>query len=135
MRLSALLFSLFALVALSQPVQAGRIVPLVDPEPVALPAGLAEDAMLKDLKRALLGRGWQVEAERPGEIDAILRLRDHVAKIRIAYTASEVRIAYVDSTNLDYKKKGTPHIHRNYLSWIDNIIRDFRTNLQLTLAE
>lgn len=136
MRLFALMFSLFALIALSQPAQAGRIVPLVNPDPVALPAGLSEEAMVKDLKRALLGRGWEVEAERPGEIDAILRLRDHVAKIRIAYTASDVRIAYVDSTNLDYKnKKGTPHIHRNYLSWIDNIVRDFRTNLQLTLAE
>lgn len=136
MRLLALLFSLFALVALSQPAQAGRNVPLVNPDPVALPAGLSEEAMLKDLKRALIGRGWEVEAERPGEIDAVLRLRDHVASIRIAYTASDVRIAYVDSVNLDYKnRKGTPYIHRNYLSWIDNVIRDFRTNLQLTLAE
>jgi hypothetical protein len=135
-RLSALLLSLFALIALSQPVQAGRMAALVNPDPVTLPAGLSEEAMLKDLKRALLGRGWQVEAERPGEVDAILRLRDHVAKIRIAYTASDVRIAYVDSTNLDYKtKKGKPFIHRNYLSWVDNIIRDFRTNLQLTQAE
>lgn len=67
MRLFALLFSLFALAALSQPVQAGRIVPLVDPEPVV--------------------------------------------------------------------EKGTPYIHRNDLSWIDTIMRDVRTNVQLTRAE
>lgn len=136
MRLSALLLSLFALFALSQPAHAGRIVPLVNPDPVALPAGLSEEAMVKDLKRALIGRGWEVEAERAGEIDAVLHLRDHVAKIRLTYTASDVRIVYVDSTNLDYRnRKGTPYIHRNYLSWIDNIVRDFRTNLHLTLAE
>ncbi len=135
MRFSAIILSVFALFAFTGAVQA-RQAPLVDPPPVAIPAGLSPDKAVKDIKRALIGRGWIITAERPGEIDSSLHLRDHVAKIRVAWDAASVRIAYVDSVNLNYReKKGKKFIHPNYLGWISNIAQDMGTNMQLSAME
>jgi hypothetical protein len=133
MRLSAVVLSVFALLAFSGTVQAGRTAPLVDPAPVSVPAGTTEESLVKDIKRALLGRGWTITAERPGEIDSTLFIRDHEAKIRITYDLQSVRFAYVDSKNLNYKttRKGAV-IHGNYLGWMLNLTRDLGTNLQLS---
>ena len=109
---------------------------LVDPAPVAVPAGLEGERVVKDIKRALAGRGWEVTGEQPGQIDARLHLRDHVAVIKVTYDASDVRFAYVDSTNLDYKeKRGQRYIHGNYLGWIQYLRTDLATNMQLSLAD
>lgn len=124
--------ALAAAVAFSAPVQA-RSAPLVDPDPVAIPANLGADKVAKDIKRTLAGRGWSVTAEQPGQIDSTLNLRTHVARIRISYDAKQVRFAYVDSSDLDYKlKNGKPYIHRNYLGWIAYLVSDLSTNLQLS---
>lgn len=133
MRLSAILLPVFALLAFSGTVQAGRTAPLVDPAPVSVPAGTIEESLVKDIKRALLGRGWTITGERPGEIDSTLFIRDHEAKIRITYDQQSVRFAYVDSKNLNYKmtRKGAV-IHGNYLGWMLNLTRDLGTNLQLS---
>ena len=113
-----------------------RSAPLVDPDPVAVPAGLAQAQLVKDIKRTLLGRGWAITAEQPGRIDSTLNLREHVARIRVTYDAGQVRFAYVDSSNLDFAmKKGKPHIHGNYLGWIGYLVSDLSTNLQLSAAE
>ncbi len=116
---------------------AARKADLVDPAPLAVPAGLSDAQVTKDIKRALVGRGWVVAFEEPGHIESTLRLRDHVARIDITYDTATIKIAYVMSTNLDYKKKkdGSAVIHGNYLSWIDNIVKDMDTNLKLTAAE
>ena len=117
-------------------VASARNAELVNPPPVAVPANISQEQVLKDIKRALAGRGWVVALEQPGHIESTLNLRDHVARIDIKYDAREVRIAYIDSRNLDYKmRKGKASIHRNYLSWIDNIARDMATNMQLSAAE
>lgn len=109
---------------------------LVDPAPVAVPAGLDEARVAREIKRALIGRTWTVEAERPGEIDAVLRLRKHVARATISYDASQVRWRYVSSENLDYKeKRGERTIHGNYLSWVDNVLGDLARNLQLAALD
>ena len=109
---------------------------LVDPAPVAVPAGLEGERVVKDIKRTLAGRGWEVTGEQPGQIDARLHLRDHVAVIKVTYDASDVRFAYVDSTNLDYKeKRGQRYIHGNYLGWIQYLRTDLATNMQLSLAD
>ena len=134
MRLSAILLPVFALLAFSGTVQAGRTAPLVDPAPVSVPAGATEESLVKDIKRALLGRGWTITAERPGEIDSTLFVRDHEAKIRVTYDLQSVRFAYVDSKNLNYRldRKGKAEIHANYLSWIQNLMNDLGVNLQLS---
>lgn len=110
-----------------------RSAELVDPDPVAIPAGVSSEQVAKDIKRALLARGWSVTAEQPGQVDSTLNLRDHVARIRVTYDASQVRFAYVDSSNLDYRqKRGKTYIHSNYLGWIGFLVNDLSTNLQLS---
>lgn len=134
MRFIAIILSVLALFAFSGNVYAGRTAPLVDPAPVAVPSGATETSVMKDVKRALLGRGWTITDEKPGEIDSTLFLRDHVAKIHVSYDAKSVRFIYVDSTNLNYQMKhGTAYIHANYLSWVQNVINDLKVNMQLSL--
>jgi len=107
--------------------------PLVDPAPIPVSAKTTQDQAAKAIKMALLHRGWEATAEKPGEIDATLHLRDHVAEIAINYDATSIQIHYVNSTNLKYEvqKDGTRLIHTNYLSWIQNIVLDIKTNLIL----
>lgn len=129
------LLAALSLFAFAGAVQA-RTAPLVDPAPVAIPAGLPTEKVVKDIKRALVGRGWEVTAEQPGQIDATLKLREHVARIRVSYDDTQARFAYVDSTNLDYKeKRGTRVIHGNYLGWVNFLVNDLKTNLQLSGLE
>lgn len=135
MRFSAIVLSVLSLLAFSGAVQA-RQAPLVDPDPVVIPAGLSQEKAVKDIKRALIGRGWTITAERPGEIESTLNLRTHTAKILVTWDTQAVRIAYVSSVDLDYKeRKGKRFIHPNYLGWISNIAKDMGTNMQLSVIE
>jgi hypothetical protein len=134
-RVLVMLLSVFSLFAFSGAVQA-RQAPLADPAPVSIPAKLTQDQVVKDIKRALIGRGWTITAERAGEIESTLYLRDHVAVVRVTWDTQTIRIAYVDSKNLDYKvRNGKTYIHPNYLGWVSNIAKDMNTNLQLTALE
>jgi hypothetical protein len=127
-----MLLAVLCLTAFAGQVQA-RSAPLVDPDPIAIPAGVDSVKVVKDIKRALLGRGWAVTNEQPGQIDSTLNLRTHVARIRITYNDKQVRFAYVDSSDLDYKLKGgKPYIHKNYLGWVAYLTSDLSTNLQLS---
>jgi hypothetical protein len=123
------------LFAFSGAVQARQAL-LADPAPVSIPAGLSQEQAVKDIKRALIGRGWAITAERPGEIESTLNLRTHVAKVRVTWDTREIRIAYVSSVNLDYKERnGKRYIHSNYLGWVSNIAKDMTTNMQLSALE
>lgn len=106
---------------------------LANPDPVAIPSGLSQEQVIKDIKRALVGRGWSITTEQPGEIQSTLNLRDHVARIRVDYDATQVRLSYMDSANLDYvEKRGKRYIHSNYLGWIGFLIQDLNTNFGLS---
>lgn len=111
---------------------AARQVPLVDPEPIAVPAGLAEAKVARSIKAALVGREWVISEEQPGKLIATLNLRTHMAKIDISFDTSKVAIRYLDSRELMYgQKKGVTVIHRNYLSWIHNLVVDIQRNMIL----
>lgn len=132
MRLLSVLLAAASLVAFAAPVVAGKA-PLQDPAPVVVPSGLTAEQVTKDIKRALLGRGWTIANEQPGRIDATLHLREHVANIRITRDAGQVKFAYVDSENLDYaEKKGVRYIHSNYLGWIGFLINDLSANMEVS---
>ncbi len=123
----ALLLLPFALLTM-----AFRQAPLVNPPPIAITTKMSADNVLKAIKMALVHRGWTITATKPGEVDSTLSLRDHIARIVIGYDTAQVRIKYVDSTNLKYEvKNGTPYIHKNYLSWIENLVHDIQGNLML----
>ncbi len=109
-----------------------RQVPLVNPEPIAVPAGLTQAKVARSIKAALVGREWVVSEEQPGKIIATLNLRAHMAKIDVSFDTSKVTIQYLDSKELMYgEKKGTTVIHRNYLSWIQNLVTDISRNMIL----
>ena len=109
-----------------------RQVPLTDPEPVAVPAGLKLEQVTKAIKAALVGRTWAVTSEEPGHIVSTLNLREHMAKIDIVYDLQTVKIKYLDSGELMYaEKKGQRMIHRNYLNWVQNLVNDMNRNLTL----
>lgn len=113
-----------------------RQVPLADPAPIAVPAGLTDVQVAKAVKAALIGRGWIVSGEQPGNVDATLNGNDYVARIKVGYDAHQVQIAYVGSTNLKYevKRDGTRLIHTNYMGWMKYLSGDIGRNLELISA-
>ena len=109
-----------------------RQVPLTDPQPIAVPAGLKVEQVSKAIRAALAGRAWAVTSEEPGHIVSTLKLREHMAKIDIVYDLQTITIKYLESGELMYaEKKGQRMIHRNYLNWILNLVNDMNRNLVL----
>lgn len=64
--------------------------------------------------------GWEVRSVAPGELEGTLRLRHHVAVVRIIHDTQRFSIRYVDSQNLG--ADGT-RIHDRYNHWIRNLTR------------
>lgn len=109
-----------------------RSAPLVNPDPIAIPAGTSQAEVARVIKAALISRNWIISEDQPGTILATQNVRDHMARIGIDYDASHIRIKYVDSRNLHYgTKRGRLVIHKNYLSWINNLVVDISGKLQL----
>ncbi|MBP6515086.1 MAG: hypothetical protein KA224_07885 [Steroidobacteraceae bacterium] len=110
----------------------GATKPIVDPAPIAVPAGMAAPAVSKVIRAALAGRGWVVDSEAPGRIEATLNIRVHTVTLEIAYDTQAVNIRYLRSTNLDEETKdGQKFIHRNYFNWLKNVQNDIARELQL----
>ena len=104
---------------------------LVDPAPIAVPAGLAAKDVAKAIKVGISRRGWVVSKDEHSQIDAVLSLRSHSARVAIPYSAKEVTIKYVSSEDLDYQENnGTKYIHGNYMKWIRNMEADIQRELQ-----
>ena len=113
-----------------------RQAPLVDPDPIAVPSGVDQKTVEREIKRALIGRGWTITAEAPGQIDSTLNVRAHSARVRISYDTHRVALNYVSSDNLAYEeKRGQRMIHKNYASWVNNVLTDASRNLQMAALE
>ena len=123
-------FLLLCVLPVALLLMAFRQSPLEDPAPIAVSPKVSEADVTKAIKIALLRRGWTTTADKPGEVDATLHLREHTADIAVDYDAHEIKIKYVDSTNLKYEMKdGKRYIHTNYLGWIHNLVVDIQANL------
>jgi hypothetical protein len=108
---------------------AGRGDEIVE-EPFDLEGTYEMATVEKAIKKALVGRGWRVNETEPGIVHATLRLRQHVVKVRIEYSKTELTVFYVDSTNMKYKeKKGKRTIHRKYHGWVNNVQYDVLVHL------
>jgi len=129
-------FLLVLLLPLLLLTMAFRQSPLVDPAPVAVPAGLTDVQVGKAVKAALLGRGWTVTDEQAASVSAQLSREDWVARIRVDFDARQVQIRYVDSKNLKYevKRDGTRLIHSNYMNWMKFLHDDIGRDLELLSA-
>jgi hypothetical protein len=60
---------------------------------------------------------WRMKVINPGQIRAMLFIRQFTATVDIKYTTKSYSITYVDSTNLKYDAKDKT-IHPKYNSWI-----------------
>ena len=98
---------------------------LVTPEPVIVEAKDTKETR-RIVGRALVGRGWTITKDEPGELRANLLVRSHMANILIKYDAEKVEISYLDSSNLKYWKSPVDdeYIHQNYNKWIEILRRD-----------
>lgn len=86
------------------------------------------EAQVKDaIIKAGAQRQWIMSDAGPGIIKGKLQNRDHVADIKINYSATSYSIVYVSSINL---MAANGKIHRNYNRWVHNLDKD----IQVTLA-
>jgi hypothetical protein len=105
-------------------------VPLTDPPPVSVPAGIKPEQVVRAIKAAFAEKGWIISKEEPGRLEATLNIRSHVARVSAQYDARSVQLSYIDSVNLDYEEKnGKREIHRNYPKWVNNVIVGIQRNL------
>jgi hypothetical protein len=108
-------------------------IPLTDPEPIAVPAGLKVDQVAKAIKAGVASRtGWAITKEESGQFEATLTVREHLLKVNIPYSATSVAIKYVDSQNLQYaEKKGVKMIHPKWTGWTRNLMSDIQRELNV----
>lgn len=107
-----------------------RQVPLMDPPPINVPAGVSDAQVTHVIAEALMQRGWTITKRLPGELDATYAPRDFSVTIAVHYTSQQIQINYVDSNNLKYEvKNGVRYIHTNYASWIQNLVSDIKSRL------
>jgi hypothetical protein len=103
---------------------------LVDPAPIPVPAKLSPKDVSKAIRSGIVARGWAVEKDDKGQIDAVLNVRTHQVRVAIQYDTKQVKITYVSSENLDYDEKGgTRHIHKKYNQWVQNMAGDIERSL------
>lgn len=109
-----------------------RQVPLVDPQPIPVPANVSPAQVEQIIGSALSARNWKIVKHVPGEIDAVYNPRDFSVTIAVHYDASKIQINYVTSDNLRYEvKNGLRYIHTNYASWIKNLVTDIQNGLMM----
>jgi hypothetical protein len=109
-----------------------RQAPLVDPPPIQVPANVGAAKVEQIVGSALTMRGWRIVKHVPGEVDAVYDPRNFSVTIAVHYDAQQIRINYVTSTNLRYEEKhGVRYIHKNYLSWIKNLVTDISNGLMM----
>jgi hypothetical protein len=109
-----------------------RGAPLVDPPPIVVPAGLTAQDVSKAIRAGVATRGWIVNKDEHGQIDATLNNREHQVVLAIVYDAKQVKINYVSSQNMNYSEKnGTRYIHRKYTQWTQNVVADINRELQV----
>lgn len=85
---------------------------------------------LERIQRAMIAgcaqRGWQCQATKPGEIRAVLHVRQHMAEALIAFNTESFSISYVNSSELRYNATEKT-IHRKYNLWVVNLITDINS--------
>jgi hypothetical protein len=109
-----------------------RQVPLTDPAPIPVPANVSQDKVEQVIEQALSARNWRIVKHVPGEVDAVYDPRDFSVTIAVHYSPQQIQINYVTSTKLKYEERnGVRYIHRNYESWIKNLVTDIQNGLMM----
>lgn len=110
-----------------------RQVPLTNPSPIQVPANVNAAKVEQIIGTALTRRNWRIVKHVPGEVDAVYDPRNFSVTIAVHYDAQKIQIDYVTSSNLKYEvKNGVPYIHKNYESWIKNLVTDISNALVMS---
>ena len=94
--------------------------PLVNVENSALsaPGNVTMKQVEKAIYRGAADRGWTVTRLAPGQLEAKIHVRSHMAMVSITHDIETFSITYKKSENLDYDGV---RIHNNYNRWILNL--------------
>lgn len=110
------------MLSLSAPARAAE--DIVDPVVVDIAARARADDIGRAVKAALHGRGWDVTKDMPGHVEARLEKPDsYYVAIDLDYTATRVKIRYIDSEGLGYDEEDRS-IHGNYNKWLRILSKD-----------
>ena len=109
-----------------------RDAPLVDPDPIAIPAGVKTEAVGRAVRQALNTRGWSVTEENPARSSrpctCATTPRASWGQLGCAPAASSTWTRRTSSTTW---KTARPYIHKNYLGWVQNLSHDISGALNL----
>lgn len=109
-----------------------RDAPLVNPSGIPVPWSKSRAPTLEEIGGAIVKgcgvRGWSCSITKPGEIRAVLHVRQHMAESRIDYDTKTFSVTYVDSKELRYDPVKN-EIHRKYNGWVNNLIADINTSI------
>ncbi|ANI80867.1 hypothetical protein [Kosakonia oryzae] len=94
-------------------------------------AGHSQAQVRAAILKAGQQRQWIMTDAGPGVIKGRMQSRDHVAEIRINYSANSYSINYENSLNL---KASDGKIHKNYNRWVNNLDKDIQLNLSAGAA-
>lgn len=128
MKSSPIVTLLFAVIAfVTQPAAISRDEPIKNPTGIPISWNADGKPTMERIQRAIIAgcaqRGWACQATKPGEIRAVLHLRQHMAEALIAFNTEGFSVTYVNSSELRFDAaKGT--IHRKYNQWVANLIID-----------
>jgi hypothetical protein len=109
---------------------AGRDEPIQNRSDIPLAWNAEGQPTLERVQRAIIAgcarRGWQCRVTQPGEINAVLHVRQHMAESRITYDTQKFSVTYANSAEL--RHNGTKNtIHRKYNLWVLNLINDIQS--------
>lgn len=119
------------MVSLAVALLGARQVPLIDPEPIDVPAGMSVEKVADVIEWATRKRQWWVDKSEPGRMVVVQLVQGHRAKVAITYDAKTVKIQYVSSQKLAYEARpdGSRVIHPRYLAWVTNLRTDILRDL------
>ncbi len=116
------LLQIITLVAVLPSVVSCNTLRLVNPSPIRA-AGSMEQTR-KVILQSLGAKSWGITSHEPGKILATLHARKHMAEVEITYDSEEIRIRYVDSEKLEYRKSWfseKEYIHGKYNAWVQDL--------------
>ncbi|BCU53662.1 hypothetical protein [Enterobacter kobei] len=88
--------------------------------------GHTQEQVRSAILKAGAQRQWIMNDAGPGAITARQQSRDHMAEVRVNYTATSYSITYANSQNL---RASGGKIHKNYNRWVNNLDKDIQVNL------
>jgi len=127
-------FACAAFLPAAQAVAPPEPVAIKDPVTVPVTLKLTDAQLRKAVRAALLNRGWKLDHEQPGSLEAAAShkdsRRDYEARIAVTYDAQQIVVRYRSSEGLKYDATAKT-ILPDYNTWMDALIKDFPVYLSL----